>query len=103
MLALGRLIRLLTAIAVVLIAIGILLFILGANSHNTVVGDLHSAAKWVVGPFQNMFHVKGAKADLALNWGLALVIYAVVGMFLARVLSRPFSRGAGARRVRPVA
>jgi hypothetical protein len=103
MLALARLIRLLTAIAVALIAAGILLFVLGANGHNAVVSDIHSAAKWVVGPFQNVFHIKGAKADLALNWGLALVIYAIVGGFLSRLLSRPMGRSAGyGRRVRPV-
>ena len=104
MLVLARLIRLLTVIAVVLIAAGILLFVLGANGHNTVVGDIHSAAKWVVGPFQNVFHIKGAKADLGVNWGLALVIYAIVGGFLSRLLSRPMARrGAGLRRARPVA
>jgi hypothetical protein len=103
MLAVARLIRLLTAIVVALIAVGILLFVFGANGHNTVVSDIHTAARWVVGPFHNVFHVKGAKTDLALNWGLALVIYAIVGGFLARMLSRPMSRGAGMRRVRPVA
>lgn len=95
MLALARLIRLLTVLAVVLIAAGILLWVLGANGHNTVVSDVHSAAKWVVGPFQNVFHVKGRKADLALNWGLALVIYAIVGGFLSRLLARPMTGGAG--------
>jgi hypothetical protein len=103
MLFLARLIRLITLVVVVLIAAGILLFVLGANGHNTVVSDIHSAAKWVVGPFQNVFHVKGAKADLGVNWGLALVIYAIVGGFLSRLLSRPMTRGAGLRRARPVA
>lgn len=99
MLALARLIRLATTIAVVLIAAGILLFVLGANGHNAVVKDVHDAAKWVVGPFQNVFHTKGPKADLAINWGLALVLYAIVGGFLARMLSRPFGRGFGRRAV----
>ena len=90
MLLLARLVRLATTIVVALIAAGILLFVLGANGHNTVVSDVHQAARWVVGPFGNVFHVQGAKANLALNWGLALVIYAVIGGFLARLLSRPF-------------
>lgn len=104
MLALARLIRLLTTIAVALIAVGILLFIFSANGHNVVVSDIHTAARWVVGPFHNVFHVKGHKANLALNWGIALVIYALIGSFLARLLSRPVGRGTGlGRRVRPVA
>lgn len=104
MLALARLIRMLTTIAVALIAVGILLFVFSANPHNVIVSDLHTAAHWVVGPFHNIFHVKGAKANLAVNWGLALVIYALVGSFLARLLSRPIGRGTGfGHRVRPVA
>jgi uncharacterized protein YggT (Ycf19 family) len=101
--ALALLIRLLTVLVVALIAAGILLWVLGANGHNTVVSDVHSAAKWVVGPFQNVFHIKGRKADLAVNWGLALVIYAIVGGFLSRLLSRPMSRRAGFRRRTPPA
>ena len=99
MLILARLIRLLTVIVVALIAAGILLWVLSANGHNTVVSDVHSAAKWVVGPFQNVFHVKGRKVDLAVNWGLALVIYAIVGGLLARLLSRPVASGYGRRSI----
>lgn len=103
MTALARLIRLATTVAVVLIAAGILLYVLGANGHNTVVSDVHQAAKWVVGPFQNIFHISGRKANLALNWGVALVVYAIIGGFLARLLSRPIGRGAGFGRMRTVA
>lgn len=103
MLALARLVRLATTLAVVLIAVGILLYVLGANGHNTVVSDVHSAAKWVVGPFRNVFHIHGRKANLALNWGLALVVYAIIGGFLARLLSRPLGRRAGFGRMRTVA
>lgn len=103
MIALARLIRLLTTVAVVLIAVGILLWVFSANNHNTIVGDIHDAAKWVVGPFHNVFHIKGSKANLAVNWGLALVVYAIVGGFLSRLASRPMTRRGGMRRVRPVA
>lgn len=103
MLVLSRLIRALTIVAVVLIAAGILLWVLSANRHNAIVSDIHDAARWVVGPFANVFHIRGAKANLAVNWGLALVVYAIVGGFLSRLAARPMARGRGLRRVRPVA
>lgn len=103
MLVLARLIRLLTTVAVVVIAAGILLWVLSANRHNVVVSDVHSAARWLVGPFHNVFHIRGSKVNLAVNWGLALVIYAIVGGFLARLASRPLLGGRGFGRTRKLA
>lgn len=104
MLAIARLIRVLTGLVVLVIVAGILLFVLSANGHNTIVSDIHDAAKWLVGPFQNVFSVKGAKLDLALNWGLAALVYLLVGGFLASLAVRAVPpRRVGYRRVRPVA
>jgi hypothetical protein len=103
MFAVAHLIRAVTGLVVLVIVVGILLFVLSANPHNAIVSDIHDAAKWLVGPFQNVFSVKGAKLDLALNWGLAALIYAVVGGFLAGVVARGAPRARGYGRVRPVA
>ena len=103
MVAIARVIRAFTGLVVLVIVVGILLFVLSANGHNTIVSDIHDAAKWLVGPFQNVFSVKGPKLDLALNWGLAALIYLIVGGFLSRLAVRALPRGTGYRRVRPVA
>lgn len=103
MLLLARLIRAVTTIVVLVIVAGILLWVLSANPHNTIVTDIHDAANWLVGPFKNVFSVKGAKLNLALNWGLAAVVYAVVGGFLASLFARSSARGGGVGRVRTVA
>ncbi len=87
---------------VLLIVVGILLWVLSANPHNTVVDDIHNAAKWLVGPFQNVFSVTGAKLDLALNWGLAALVYLVVGHLLASVTARRAWWGRRFGRPRPV-
>lgn len=102
MLMLARLIRIVTGIVVAVIVVGILLWVLSANPHNTIVSDIHDAAKWLVGPFQNVFSVKGAKLDLALNWGLAAVVYLVVGGVLSALAARSVARGRGFGRPRPV-
>ena len=47
-----------------------------------------SAAHWLVGPFDNVFKPDGHKARVAVNWGLAAVLYAIVGGFIARLLRR---------------
>lgn len=88
MLLVARLIRTVTLVVVVVIVAGIILKVLSANPHNTIVSDVHDAGQWLVSPFHNVFSVKGAKLDLALNWGLAAVIYFVVGNLLASLLAR---------------
>jgi hypothetical protein len=85
---LARIVSLITAIVVGLIVIGILLTLLDANKDNQIVGWLLDAAKFLVGPFKDVFKPDGAKVKVAVNWGLAAVIYALVGGLIARLLRR---------------
>ena len=88
----ARLIRALVGAVVAVIVIAIVLTLLSANPHNAVVSDIHDAGQWLVGPFQNVFSVHGAKLHTALNWGLAAIVYAVVGGLLASLLARGASQ-----------
>src|SRR5947209_18934781 len=103
MVAVARVIRMLTGLVVLVIVVGILLFVLGANPGNSIVSAIHDAAQWLVGPFKNVFSVKGAKLDLALNWGLAALVYAIVGGFLASLALRATPRRGAFGRRRAVA
>lgn len=97
MYALGRAVRVATAVAVVIVVAGILIHVLGANTSNEIVSAVNDAAKWLVQPFHDLFRLHGAKANVVVNWGLAALVYAIVGA----VLSRAFMRSAvvgGARR-----
>jgi ABC-type Na+ efflux pump permease subunit len=97
MLLIARLVRLVASIVVGLIVIGIVLVVLGANESNQIVSWFHDAASWLAGPFKNVFHLKNAKANTAVNWGLAAAVYALVAAVIARLL---VSAGvAGRRRV----
>jgi hypothetical protein len=74
------------------IGLGIVFVVLDANAHNTIVSHVHDWALGLVGPFKDVFHVKAPRVAIAVNWGLALVVYLVVGWLIASLL-----RGAAAR------
>jgi hypothetical protein len=99
--ALARLIRVIAGVVVAVIVAGILLRLLSANPHNAIVSDIHDAARALVGPFKNVFSPGSAKASLALNWGLAAIVYLIAGHLIARLVARTTPRGL--RRMRPVA
>ncbi len=86
--AAARIVRLITAIVVGLIVVGILLVVLEAKASNDIVDALLDAARWLVGPFKGIFDVGGHKLDVAVNWGLAALIYGAVGSLIARLLAR---------------
>ena len=84
----ARVVSLITSIVVALIVIGIVLVLLKANAGNQLVNALLDAARWLTQPFHNVFKLHGHRADVAVNWGVAAVIYAFVGGVIARVLRR---------------
>jgi uncharacterized membrane protein YraQ (UPF0718 family) len=81
------LVRVVAGIVVVIIVAGIALVLLKANAANTVVSDVHDAARWLVGPFDGMFSLHSARVALAVNWGIATVVYLIFGGLIARLLS----------------
>jgi hypothetical protein len=83
---LARLVRLLVGIIVLIIVAGIVLVLLKANATNSIVSDVHDAARWLVGPFDGMFSFRDPKVALSVNWGIAAVVYLIVGGLIARLL-----------------
>ena len=95
--ALARLVRLAVGVVVLIIVVGGVLFLVSANPSNAIVHDIHDAASTLVGPFKNLFSFSGhPKATLAVNWGLAAIVYLIVGGLIASLIARM-----GTRRVRP--
>jgi hypothetical protein len=88
MYTLARVVRTATTVAVAIVVAGILIHLLGANTSSGIVSAINDAAKWLVQPFRNVFHLHSQKATIAVNWGLAAVVYAVVGGFIASALAR---------------
>jgi hypothetical protein len=101
----ARAIRLVVGIVVAIIVLAVILRLLDANPANAIVSDIHDAGAWLVGPFKNVFSVKGAKLAMVLNWGLAALVYTIVGGFIASFAARGAAAGfrrRGFRRTRPV-
>jgi hypothetical protein len=76
-----------TVVAAILIA-GILLVVLGANQHNTIVNAVMDAARWLAGPFDGLFALDKHKTEIAVNWGIATVVYFAISRLLARLVLR---------------
>jgi hypothetical protein len=93
MLWVARLVRLAAALVVLVIAVAIVLRVAGANPANSVVSDIHDAGRALVGPFKNVFTIKNAKVDLAVNWGVAAIVYLIAGGLLAGLITRVRPRG----------
>ena len=86
---LARAIELAVAVVAAIIAIGVLLVVLEANPSNDIVDLILDAARWLVGPFKDFFTIDDRKLEVAVNWGLALLVYVLVGRTIAGVVRRP--------------
>jgi len=78
-------------LVVLIILTGILLALLKANPTNSVVSEVHGWGRWLVGPFAGMFSFHRARVALAVNWGIAAVIYLFAAGLIARLVGRPHS------------
>ena len=87
-LGLARIVRSLAGIIALIIVVAIVLFVLGANQSNGIVSAIHDAGAWLAGPFKNLFSIHNAKVAMAVNWGLAALVYLIVGHFIATLLAR---------------
>ncbi len=85
---LARLVRSLAGLIALVIVAAIVLFLLGANPSNGIVNAIHDAGAWLVGPFKNLFSIHNAKVAMAVNWGLAALVYLLVGHLIASLLVR---------------
>ena len=59
---------------------------LKANPANSIVSEVHSWAHSLAGPFDGMFSFHSANAAIAVNWGIAAVVYLLVGGLIVRLI-----------------
>jgi hypothetical protein len=86
--AAAALVSVATGLVVLVIVIGIGFVVLKANPHNSVVHAIRDVGSWLTQPFHHMFTPRGHSQRIAVNWGLAAVVYLIGGNVIARLLRR---------------
>jgi hypothetical protein len=76
-----------TAVALILV-LGIVLVALEANQSNDIVQVVRDVATFLAGPFDGLFTLDSNKAEKAVNWGIAAVVWYGLGRLIARLLLR---------------
>jgi hypothetical protein len=72
------------ALVVGVIVLGILLVVLGANQANILVDIILDIGRWLTTPFHGLFPRPDPVQDVALNWGIAALVYAAVAAVIVR-------------------
>lgn len=84
---LARIVRIITGLLVGVLVLGILLVVLDANEDNGIVAAILDAARYLARPFREMFELEEAKAEVAVNWGIAAGVYLVAGLLIVGLLA----------------
>jgi len=84
---LARAISMVAAVVALILVLGIALVLLKANPSNQIVSAIHDAAQWLAGPFDGLFNLSKHRTEIAVNWGIAAVVWLVVGRLVARIVA----------------
>jgi hypothetical protein len=84
----ARLVTAVAAIVAAIIVLAVVLRVLGAKTSNGIVNAIHQAGSWLSSPFHGIFSVSNADLNMALNWGLAALVYVIVAALIARAIAR---------------
>jgi hypothetical protein len=86
--SIARIVMLIASIVALVLILGIVLVLLEANRSNDLVQAVRDAASFLAGPFDGLFTMDSNKAEKAVNWGIAAVVWYAVGRVIARLLIR---------------
>jgi hypothetical protein len=81
-------IHVVTALIALIFVLHVVFVLFGANQRSGIVSFVYLMAKVFVLGFGDVFTPSDAKIGLVLNYGLATIIYLVVGQLIARTLRR---------------
>jgi hypothetical protein len=84
----ARAVTLVAAAVAAVLVLGIVLVVLEANRSNDIVQVVRDAAQFLAGPFDGLFTFERNKVEIAVNWGIAAVVWFVLGRLIARLLLR---------------
>lgn len=86
---LARLVMTVAALIALLIGLAIVLRDVDANSSNTIVKGIHDGANFFAGAFTGLITFNGhPKRAITVDWGIALVVYLIVGAVISSFIAR---------------
>ena len=85
---LGAVIMLIVGVIVVILVLHIVLVLLGANSGNTLVSTDADWSRHLAAWFDGLFNTSSGKWNVVLDYGIAAIVYLVVGRLLAGLTER---------------
>jgi hypothetical protein len=86
--SLARAVILAATVVAAILVLGIVLVVLEANPSNDIVQAVRDAARFLAGPFDGLFTFERNKVEIAVNWGIAAVVWYALGRLIARLLVR---------------
>ncbi len=93
MIVIARLVLTVATLIALLIALAIVLRDVDANASNTIVKGIHEGANFFAGAFTGLIKFSGhPKRAITVDWGIALIVYLIVGAVIASVI-RNIGRG----------
>ncbi len=85
---LARLVRTAAVLVALLIALAIVLRDVDANASNSIVKGIHEGANVFAGAFTGLFTFNGhPKRAITVDWGIALIVYLIVGALIANLIA----------------
>jgi len=82
-----RIVRLIAGVVTAIIALAILFVVLDASTSNTIVSHIRDWAHTLAAPFRGIFHLHSAKGTIAVNYGIAIVVYWIVAWIIERLIA----------------
>lgn len=85
---LARLVMAAASVIALLIALAIVLRDVDANGANTIVKGIHEGANFFAGAFTGLIRFSGhPKRAITVDWGIAVLVYLIVGAIVAKVIA----------------
>ena len=84
----GIVITTIAGIVAAIIILGIVLVLIKANPNNQLVDFILDVGRFLTTPFHNLFPQDNPRQDILVNWGIAAIVYLILGALIARLARR---------------
>jgi hypothetical protein len=87
-----RIVRIIGAVIAGVLALGVLLVVVDANEDNALVNAVLEVARFFAAPFRGIIELDDNKLQIAINWGIAALVYLAIAALVAAAIRALVSR-----------